>query len=291
MRTDIAFSSDDSHRFLPWLIGMMVSLAALLLCFVVTINGWVIEHHGSYTNNITVNIPVLDGERVPSDSTIDKVMNVLRQSPGVESVTKVEPEQLHKMLIPWLGESMANADLPLPTVLDVTLKSGTSVDVGKLQSALSQIAAGTEIDTHEAWVSAFISFSSAIRSTITIFAVLIVFSIGLMIAFTSRASLRLHSKAVDLLHSIGAEDRYIARQFQQEACATTMRGAAAGCIIAAITFWLMGKYMQSLGNSSIPSLDMSQTHFFLLLTVALACGLVAWSTAKFCVMKQLKQML
>lgn len=291
MRTDIAFSSDDSHRFLPWLIGMMVALAALLLCFSVTINGWIVERNGNYTNNITVNIPVLDGEHSPSDEAITKIINALQQSSGVEAVVRVEQKNLQKMLVPWLGETMANAELPLPIVLDVTLKDGTTVDIPKLQTALSQLAAGTEVDTHEAWVSAFISFSTAIRTVIAMFAILIIISIGLMIAFTSRASLHLHSKAVSLLHSIGAEDGYIARQFQQEACALTLRGASAGCVIAALGFWGMGQYMQSLGNSSIPSLDMSQMHFFLLAGVAIACGLVAWSTARFCVMKQLKQML
>lgn len=291
MKTDIAFSSDDSHRFLPWLIGMMVSLAALLLCFVITINGWVIDRGSSYNNNITVNIPVIDGERPQPQETIDRIINSLQQSPGVAGVAVVEQKKLQRMLVPWLGETMAGSELPLPTVLDVTLKDGVTVDIPKLQAALSQIAAGTEVDTHEAWVTAFISFSAAIRSLITMFAVLIIISIGLMIAFTSRASLHLHSKAVNLLHSIGAEDGYIARQFQQEACLLTMRGAAAGCIIAAAGFWFMGQYMESLGNPSIPSLAMGQLHFILLAGVALACGLVAWSTAGLSVMKQLKQML
>ncbi len=291
MKTDIAFSSDDSHRFLPWLIGMMVTLAALLLCFVVTINGWVIDRHVDYANNITVNIPVLDSEHAPPEEAVNKIINALEQSQGVAMVARVEPQKLQKMLVPWLGETMAKAELPLPIVLDVTLKNGTTVDIPKLQEALAQIIAGTEVDTHEAWVTAFISFSTAIRTVITMFAVLIVVSIGLMIAFTSRASLHLHSKAVHLLHSVGAEDNYIARQFQQEACSLTMRGAGAGCIIAAIGFWGMGQYMQSLGNSSIPSLAMSQTHFILLLCVAFACGMVAWSTARVSVMKQLKQML
>ena len=291
MRADIAFSSDDSHRFLPWLIGMMVALAALLLCFVVTINGWVIERHGDYTNNITVNIPVIDSEHAPSDEAINKIIDALQKSQGVAMVARVDPEKLQKMLVPWLGETMASAELPLPIVLDVTLKNGVTVDIPKLQAALAQLIAGTEVDTHEAWVAAFISFSTAIRTVITMFAVLIVVSIGLMIAFTSRASLRLHSKAVHLLHSVGAEDNYIARQFQQEACSLTMRGAGAGCAIAAVGFWGMGQYMQSLGNSSIPSLAMSQTHFILLIVVALSCGLVAWATARISVMKQLKQML
>lgn len=291
MKADIAFSSDDSHRFLPWLIGMMVVLAALLLCFVVTINSWVIERNVNYKSNITVNIPVLEGNIPQSEETINSIIGALEKSQGVVQVKKVEQAQLQKMLVPWLGETMANADLPLPTVLDVTLKKGVTVDIHKLQTALSEIAAGTEVDAHEAWVGAFISFSSAIRSLITMFAVLIIASIGLMIAFTSRASLHLHSKAVNLLHSIGAEDGYIARQFQQEACNLTMRGAIAGCIIAAGGFWGMGRYMESLGNSSIPSLAMNQAHFILLLLVACSCGLVAWATARVSVMKQLQQML
>jgi len=292
MRADIAFSSDDSHRFLPWLIGMMVLLAALLLCFVVTINGWVVDKNSSYSNNITVNIPAVDGDKQQSDEVVSRMVDALQKSDGVENVARVEQADLQKMLVPWLGANMAaSGEIPLPVVLDVTLKDGVSVDVQKLQAGLSQIAEGTEVDTHEAWVSAFVKFSAAIRAVMTLFAVLIIVIIALMIAFTSRASLHLHGKAVRLLHSIGAEDGYIARQFQQEACAITLRGAVAGCALAAIGFFAMDYYMQSLGNSSIPSLAISAFHFELLAAVALVCGFVAWITARIAVMNQLKRML
>lgn len=292
MRADIAFSSDDSHRFLPWLIGMMVLLAALLLCFVVTINGWVIDKNSNYSNNITVNIPTLDGEKKQSDEVVGKIIGALQKYDGIEKVARVEQADLQKMLVPWLGENMANtSEIPLPVVLDVTLKDGVTVDAQKLQTTLSQIAEGTEVDTHEAWVAAFVKFSAAIRAVMMLFAVLIIVVIALMIAFTSRASLHLHGKAVRLLHSIGAEDGYIARQFQQEACAITLRGAAAGCAIAAVGFFAMDYYMQSLGNSSIPSLAISALHFELLAAVAVICGLVAWLTARVAVMNQLKRML
>ena len=292
MRSDIAFSSDDSHRFLPWLIGMMVLLSALLLCFVVTINGWVIDKNSSYSNNITVNIPAVDGEKSQPDEVISKIIDVLQKSAGVESVSRVSSANLQKMLVPWLGENMAgNGEIPLPVVLDVGLKNGVSVDVPKLSAALSQIAAGTEVDSHEAWVTAFVKFSAAIRAVITLFAGLIIVVIALMIAFTSRASLHLHGRAVKLLHSVGAEDGYISRQFQQEACAITLRGALAGCVLAALGFFAMDYYIQSLGNSSIPSLSMGKVHLELLVAVAVICGIVAWVTARIAVMKQLKRML
>lgn len=290
MRQDIAFSSDDSHRFLPWLIGMMVCLAAVLLCFVVTINGWVVERDNNYSNNITVNIPVVDGEHAPSDDLVGKVIATLEKTNGIEAVARVENKKLQAMLIPWLGETMANADLPLPVVLDVTLKDDAKLDIEKLQTVVSGVSQGAEIDTHEAWVAAFLKFSTAVRALIVMFAVLIIVAISLMIAFTSRASLHLHTKAVRLLHSIGAEDGYIARQFQKEALSLTLRGAGVGCLIAAVFFWIMGYYLQSLGNASIPALEMNRVHIVLLFAVAGVCGVVAWATARFSVMKQLKLM-
>lgn len=291
MRSDIAFSADDSHRFLPWLIGMMVALAALLLCFVITINGWVITSNGNYKNNITVNIPIQNYEQTPPDETVGKIIEILEKSNGIKSVERIEQKKLQEMLVPWLGDNSANSELPLPVVIDVTLKDGATVDTVKLQEALAQLAPNTEVDTHETWVAAFMSFSAAIRALITIFAVLIILAIGIMISFTSRASLHLHSKAVNLLHSIGAEDGYIARQFQKEACFLTLRGAGAGCVIAGISFWVIGRYMDSLGNSSIPALILSQNHMLLLIGVVFTCVAVAWLTASFSVMHQLKQML
>ncbi len=291
MRSDIAFSSDDSHRFLPWLIGMMVALAALLLCFVVTINGWVIAKGSDYSNNITINIPVSNGEQAPSDEVVGKVIDAVQQVSSVKSVSRIEQKKLQSMLVPWLGEDIANSDLPLPVVLDVTLKNGADIDVEKLQATITQISAGIEIDKHEAWVAAFLSFSAAVRAVITMFAVLIIVAIGLMIAFTSRASLHLHSKAVRLLHSIGAHDGYIARQFQNNACVLTMRGALVGCTVAAIGFWAMGYYMESLGNAAIPSLAMNEMHFALLFAVVITCGVVAAITARLSVVKQLRLML
>ena len=291
MRADIAFSTDDSHRFLPWLIGMMVTLAALLLCFVVTINSWVVERHSDYTDSFTVNIPVAEGERSPSDDTISKAIDLIGQAKGVASVARIEQPKLQEMLIPWLGTSAAAADLPLPAVLDVAIKENMTVDTAALQAALAQLSPNIEVDTHEAWVAAFMEFSAAMRSLIISFAGIIIVAIGLMIAFTSRASLHLHGKAVRLLHSIGAEDSYIASQFQREAFGLTLRGAFIGCVLAAAGFWGMGLYISSLGNASIPSMAIGRDHIMLLFAVPFICAMVALVTARISVMAQLKHML
>ncbi|MEZ5691753.1 MAG: FtsX-like permease family protein [Rickettsiales bacterium] len=290
MRTDIAFSSDDSHRFLPWLIGIMVCLACLLLCFVISINSWINNQHNDYSNSLTVNIPVKVGETIPQEK-IDEIAELLKKNPAINKVKRIEKDELQKMLVPWLGENMAQSELPLPIVLDVELYKNTDIDTEELQKNIDDIVEESEIDTKENWVKAFINFSSTIRLIMIIFASLIIVSIGLMISFTSRASLHLHNKAVRLLHSTGAEDKYITKQFQYEAFLLTMRGTIAGCFIIALVFWAIDYYITSLNNPAIPSLDMGTTHIKIIILFAISCGVVSLMSARISVMKQLKKML
>jgi cell division transport system permease protein len=285
---DINFAADDAHRFLPWLIGIMVCLAAILLCLALTINSWIIDRGGSYSNSFTVNIPAATdnlSEKLP------KIREALQKTPGVIDVTRLSDGKLKDMLSPWLGGSDTLADLPLPAVLDVTLDGNTTINFTALQKSLAVIVPGTEVDAHERWVAAFSDFSATAQYLIAIFATLIIAAIAIMIAFTSRASLKLHSRTVHLLHSIGAADDYITRQFQQEAFLLVLPGAATGCIAAGLTYWATGIYMTSLSTSVIPSLEMALPHFFLLIALPVFCSAVAWGVARYSVTRQLQEVL
>ncbi|NBO18007.1 MAG: FtsX-like permease family protein [Proteobacteria bacterium] len=236
-RTDIHFSGDDAHAFLPWVVGIMACIATLMLCFGITVGGWIVDRGGSYANNFTVNIPSLI-EDLPQKTV--KIMETLEKTPGVASVKQESEESLRDMLKPWLGSGTAVEALPLPIVVEVIVREDAEINTDALEKSLAAIAPGTELDTHEQWIANFMQFSSAVRSTMTLLASLVIFGLGLMIAFMCRASLKLHSRTVNLLHSIGAEDIYIARQFQSEACFVTLLGTVPGCIIAGVAYWLTG---------------------------------------------------
>ena len=287
-RSDIYFAGDDSHAFLPWIIGIMASMATLLLCLGITVGGWVVDHDNNYANSFTVNIPSSAenlSEKLPD------VINALQKMHGVTNVSQISEDKLRTLLKPWLGTSEGSEALPLPVVFDVTIEHKASVNYKQLQSSLTSIIDGTQVDSHELWVDSFVSFSSALRSLMTILASLIIGGLALMIAFTSRASLKLHSRTVNLLHSIGAEDRYIMRQFQYEAFLVTLRGTVPGCIAAGVAYWSAGMYMASLKASIIPSFSMSLPHFALLVAMPLACGTVATLAARISVFKQLQRVL
>jgi len=285
-RSDIYFASDDSHRFLPWLMGIMVFLATLLLCLGVSVSGWVVEHNSSYAESFTVNIPA-DTDNL--DDRINALTSALKEMDGIQGVTKVPEANLQEWLKPWLGSSSAFSDLPLPTILEVSIDTRQKFDYPAIQKNLSSIVPGVEVDAHELWVAAFNSFSSAVQSLMVILSILIICGMAMMISFTSRAALKLHAKTVALLHSIGAEDRYITRQFQNEAFRLVMPGALGGALIGGIAYLLAGLYIASLNTSIMPSLAFTRGHYVLLAVMPLTCTLVAWVVARITVSLQLER--
>lgn len=284
-KSDIPFDADDAHAFLPWVIGIMVCLATLLLCLELTVGSWIIDRSATYANSFTVNVPAT------GDTDFDKIKKVLKETPGVAGVTPVSDAKLREMLKPWLGSSEAVTQLQLPVVIDVTLAEGASPDLKEIESALARIAPGTEIDAHERWIESFARFSATIRWLITALAALIIGGLALMIASTSRAALKLHSRTVQLLHSIGAEDQYITRQFQREAFLMTLRGTVPGCLLAGLAYWGIGRYTASLQAAVLPALEVTPSHLLLVLLMPLACGLVAWMAARVSVLRQLQRVL
>ncbi|MDX1974873.1 MAG: FtsX-like permease family protein [Rickettsiales bacterium] len=289
--SDINFSADDSHQFLPWLIGVMSFLAALLLCVGLAVNGWILSRHNQYSGSFTVNIP----SNTPDISVaLFKIQNTLRQEPGVADVSELDEETLKRLLKPWLGSNSSLEGLPLPRVLNVRLKGpqySALINYRELQSRLGALAPGIEIDAHERWVQVFSDFSATVQLILVLIASLILTSMAAMVAFASRASLHLHAKTVHILHATGAEDDYIARQFQREAFRLVLPGAYVGCLIAACVYWIGGVYLNTLNLALLPTLALGHEQLLLTLVLPIGCAFAAWAVSSISVRQQLKQTL
>lgn len=287
-RSDIPFNADDAHKFLPWVIGIMSAMATLLLFLGITLGGWILERNSSLTHSFTVNVPPLE------ESEQDKITDVrtaLEKTKGVTHVVMLSQSQLKEMLEPWLGSGNEVAELPLPSVFDVTVNEDTTIDHNTIQSTLQTIVPNTQVDTQARWIETFASFSAAMQYLMALLALCIISGLALIVAFTSRAALKLHSRTVQLLHSIGAEDEYIARQFQYEAFLLTLRGTIPGCLAAGLVYWLAGIYLTSLEVASLPSFSMRIAHISLLLSMPLICGIIAYVSARIALIQQLRSRL
>lgn len=287
-QSDIAFSADDAHRFLPWIVSIMTCLATLLLFLGLTVGSWIHDHRLALSHSFTVNIPAAT-DNLPAKA--DAATDALKQIPGVARVSAVSESQLKSMLAPWIGDGDAVSDLPLPAVLEVTTDDTFKADTQLLEDKLAAVAPNIKVDTQERWVESFAHFSNAMQWLMAILAAFIIVGLALIMAFTSRAALKLHARTVQLLHSIGAEDEYIARQFQHEAFLITLRGTVPGCTVACLIYWVAGIYLASLGATMLPDLSITPSHIALLLTMPLGCGAVAYAAARVSLLQQLRHTL
>ncbi|MGE0753529.1 MAG: cell division protein FtsX [Alphaproteobacteria bacterium] len=286
-RNDIDFTRDDIHRFLPWLIAVMACLTTLLLSLTISIHSWIDDRHHNYAANFTVNIPA----RVTEESEISRIVSTIKGTAGIQSVRRVQPAELHAVMEQWLGNSDIG-QLPLPTVLEVLVKEDAMehFDHAALQDKMNAVVSGVEVDAHETWVKAFASFSSAVSIVLIALSMIIVTAMASAVIFTARTALKLHSKSVALLHSIGAHDMYITRQFQQDAFLTSLPGLIGGTFAAAGLYWASGSYVASL-PASLPSFAIQGGHIALFILLPMVCSMAVVSVTRMAILSQLRQTL
>lgn len=290
MKSEFTFARDDSHRFLPWHIGTMVALATLLLALVVSLGGWVGSHARDYNGNMSV---ILPGSLDKLDEKSKKVQSLLKEQDGVVSINMVAESELLDMLEPWIGDGDALTDTALPIVIDVMLaeKTDAAVIQKSIRPKLMDIAPTIELDNKNSWADLFARFVGMLQALALVLVLVILVAMILMIAFSARASLHSHRRTVNLLHTMGAEDSYIAKQFQNEHFKISLKGATCGALVATAGFLLFGWATSSLEAAILPSFSIHNGHIALVVAMPFVCALIALISTRMAVLSQLKRVL
>jgi cell division transport system permease protein len=292
LKSDIPFSRDDANRFLPWMIALMCAITALMLCFGLTLGQWAARQHGSMSENFIVQVPP-QGDR--HEQIIKQVTGTLEKTPGVRYVSVLPQKQVQKLVEPWLdiGENMSA--LPLPTVIEVTTQPGaaeaggaSAVDFTQLRERLKQATPDASIDRRELWLEKFSQLGRLIQSGVFLLAACIIATLCGMMVFTARAAIKLHQGTVLLLHGIGADDTYIARQFQSNALKLGLRGAVPGTFAAAIGYLALSLYVNHLDVPVLPPFSLSAEHLIMLLLLPVVCCAIIVPAVRFATLTQLK---
>jgi len=288
MKSDFTFAKDDTHRFLPWHVGIMVALATLLLLLVFSLGQWVGTHQEDYDASISVIIP---GSLEKLDEKTEAVKAAISKDKAVAAVKPVTEAKLRELLAPWIGNGDALFDVPLPVVLDITLKDKKSLDAPALQKALEAIEPTIELDTHNDWAAVFEAFIRVLQWLAVLLVGTILGAMALMITFSARASLHLHERTVTLLHGMGAEDGYIARQFQNEHFKIGLKAAAIGVVCAAVAYFVLGRAVLSIDTPVLPSFVFTPPHLVLILLMPIGCACIVLMATRISVLAQLKKVL
>jgi cell division transport system permease protein len=290
-RSDLPLSRDPSVRLVPWIIGLMTYLACLMLAGSLLLS----ELLGQWTGGLsgTVTVQVLPHEREPAkllDERVVKLVRILERTDGVAGARAIPLEEIAALLEPWLGGSTALEALPVPRLIDVRLDMTNPPSMEELRTMLSNADSGALLDDHGIWRDQLADLVGALE-LVAGFVVLLVglATVGIVI-FATRSGMAAHEDVITVLHLIGAEDGYVARQFQNLALSQGLRGGLIGIAVGAATIWGLGYAADHIDSAILPPVRLLAWHWVVLASLPAATALIAKSTARRTVMQSLKRM-
>ena len=293
-RSDLQLERDSLGRFLPWLIAFMVYLSILAMAGMLSLNNLAERWNSGLSGTLTVQVPPAEGMAVAADAKrMDAILAVLEKTPGVIRAERLSEGHLLGLLEPWLGSGAGAVagDLPLPRLIDVELESGATIAAPALQKRLNAIAAGTLVDDHGVWLKRLLTLIKTVQALAS--AVLLFIGLATVgtVVFTTRTGLAIHQDAIEVLHLIGAQDNYIARQFSSRALMLGLKGGLISLGLALPTLWGIGYLADSLESGMLPDLSLPLASWLVLISLPIAVALIAMATARLTVMKTLRKML
>jgi cell division transport system permease protein len=303
-RSDVPLDGDASGRFLPWLVAVMVYLAALALICALSMSRAIGHWEQGLRGTLTIQVPrpaqddeLGDNAAATPDTApgtapdaLDRVVQVLIATPGVSEAKVLEPEEIKQLLEPWLGAAAGLVELPVPALISVTLDDAAEPDLERLRREIASAAPDAVVDTHQAWLDKVRDLARSVQWV----AVLVVGLIGgcavAIVAFATRMGLSVHGPVIQLLHMIGARDSYVASQFQAHALTFALRGGIVGLLFAVGTVYLIGRTLRGGEAILLPELALRPLDWTALALLPLLIALVAMVTARVTVLRTLGRM-
>ncbi len=286
---DVPLSGDPASRYLPWTVGLLVFLATLAFAAGMFLSSAGDAWRQNLSGTLTVQIPVSDGS--DRRERVEAAAELLRTTPGIVSVRPIPDSEIAVLLEPWLGKQVLGLDLPVPDLIDVSVVRGADIDIAALSARLARVAPGAVVDDHAIWLRRLTEFTR-IAETVS-FAVMIVILISAVatVIFTTRTGLAIHSDVVEVLHLIGAQDSYVARQFQQHTLRLASAGAAVGFLLGAGVVWLTHVYGGRLSGGLLPELALGPLQWAMLVALPVAAVLLVVLTVGITVKRVLGKMM
>ncbi|MEM7299971.1 MAG: ABC transporter permease [Pseudomonadota bacterium] len=250
-QTSIVPPESVAGRALTLVVAIMAFLACLTLGAVTLVSGTASKWQSDIAREITIQIRPVDG--VDIVKSLADAQALARGTPGIEDAVVVGEQETARLLEPWLGTGLDLNDLPVPRLVTVFVSEGGRPDFAALRSQLADKVPGASLDDHRSWVDRLTTMARAtVAVGIAVFALVVVATV-LTVVFATRGAMAGNRNVIEVLHFVGAERGYIARQFQNHFMLLGLKGAFAGGVFAMIVFAIAGFWAAN--NIATPEAD------------------------------------
>ncbi len=224
-------------RTLMLLVAIMTFLSCVTLGGVILVQKSAVAWSSDVGREVTIQIRPIEGEVM--ESNLRTAVSLALAVPGVASARVISLEDSEALLEPWLGSGLDLSALSIPRLVIVELADPREADLGQLERNLGAIK-GASLNTHAAWRQQLNTMAGTVVISGLLALALILAATILAIIFATRGTMSSNRTIVDVLHFIGASNRFIAGEFQDRFLAIGLRGGIIGGLAALVFFFAAG---------------------------------------------------
>ncbi|SHH97800.1 cell division protein FtsX [Bradyrhizobium erythrophlei] len=221
-------------RALVAVVAIMTFLASITTGAVLLVSASAAEWQSEVASEITIQVRPVAGRDLDRDAAA--VADAMRAQSGIVEIRPFTKEESAKLLEPWLGSGLSLDDLPVPRVIVARVQPGTPLDLAALRRRVIQASPSASVDDHRAWIERMRSMTGAtVLAGIGILALVIIATI-ISVSFATRGAMAANRPIVEVLHFVGAGDRYIANRFFRHFLRLGLQGGVIGGGVAMLLF-------------------------------------------------------
>ena len=223
-------------RALVAVVAIMAFLASMTTGAVLLVRASAAEWQSDVSSEITVQVRPVPGRDIERD--IAAVAEAVRTTPAILDVHPFTADESARLLEPWLGTGLSLDELPVPRMIVARVVPGGAVDLAVLKQRVTQAAPTASVDDHRAWIERMRAMTGAtVFAGLAVLALVIVATV-ISVSFATRGAMAANRPIVEVLHFVGAGNRFIANRFLRHFLRLGLEGGAIGGGAAMLVFGL-----------------------------------------------------
>jgi cell division transport system permease protein len=236
-------------RSLTLVITIMCFLACLTAGAVYMMNQSASAWLHDIASEVTVQIEVK--EQGDIDKLVADVTAYIARQPGIARVRALSVADAAQLLEPWLGQTDALKALPVPRLVAIEVDRGSPPDLDKIRSSLHDDFKGVTLDDHRRWQQQIRTITRSFALGGLAILLLVGAATTAIIISATKSAMASNRDIVEVLHFVGATDRFIAREFERHFLRLGVRAGIVGAVWAVVVFIAMPTVMELLGGGAV----------------------------------------
>jgi cell division transport system permease protein len=275
---------------IPWVIAILIALVVIAAAGGLALDNLASRARADLASALSVQ--VIEPNPDLREGRAAAAVTVLTGIEGVASVRLVPEAELAALLEPWLGEGAANAEVPIPALIDVELAgTATRRDIARIEAALAAKVPGARVDAQSDWLRPVYDALAALQYLALGLIALVALATAAAVWLATRSAFAGARETVEIMHLLGATEGQVAAVFLRDVLREAALGAVLGAALGVAAVWLLAAQFAALGSELVSGGGLGLADWLVIAAIPLAGVLLALATARITIALALRDML